>query len=319
MNANLGKTEFTPSEIDDLRGRLKALKAAQEASWTNVAGWVGVPSGTISAWTEGTYNGGKYYDNQTVPAAVYRFFLASEEKAALQAVMPADPDFQMTTSADRMLKVMAVAQLGDMGLISTPPGCGKSAAIKQYQATRPLVFVATMKPSTRGVNTMLLSILAAMNDRVTKGTPQALSERVIERVRQVNGALLVVDEAQHLSPQALDELRAIHDCTEVGVLLSGDENLLVALRKYPQLFSRLGVRHTQNKPLLEDVSAVAAGWGIAKGAELAFLQEIGRKSGGLRAVAKTIKLAKRAAQADGTPVSVGDLRDAYGQRYGEAA
>lgn len=316
MNINLGKTEFTPVEIDDLRDRLKRYKDETGSSWVELGKMVGIPNGTLSTWVPGTYNSGRIYENHDIPGAVHRFFQSLEEKAELEAAMPSEPDFQMTPSAKRMMTVLAMAHLGDMALISATPGTGKTASVKQYAGTRGQVFVCAMSPATRGVNTMLIAILAAMGERDAKGTPQALSARVRSRVRGA-GALVVIDEAQHLSAQALEEIRSIHDETECGVALVGDENLLANLKRYPQLYSRLGIRHVQTRPLQEDISTIAAAWKVTRGAELAYLQEIGRKSGGIRALTKTMKLALRAAQSGGAPLQIDDIRDAYAQRYGE--
>ncbi|MGI8839724.1 MAG: AAA family ATPase [Caulobacteraceae bacterium] len=318
MNANRGKTEFTPEEIDDLRDRLRAHKDKLGLSWADLGKISGVPTGTISSWVPGAYNNGKLYDNHDIPGRVWRFFASLEEKEALEAAMPAEPDFQLTTSARRMMTCLAMAQLGDMALISTPPGIGKTAAIKQYAATRGQVFVVTASPASRGVSTVLIAILAAMGERDAKGTPQILSARARARVRDA-GALLIIDEAQHLSAQALDEVRSIHDDTGCGVALAGDETLIANLKRYPQLYSRLGVRHSQPRPLIEDISIVAAAWKVERGATLAYLHEIGRKSGGIRTLTKTLKLAVRAARAGGAPLDVTDLRDAWAQRFGEAA
>jgi len=318
MNASLGKTEFTAEEIDDLRDRLKARREKNGLSWADLAKVTGVPQGTLSGWVPGTYNGGQIYGAHDIAAKIHRFFLSLEEKEALEAAMPSEPDFQMTTSARRMMTCLAMAQLGDMALISTPPGVGKTAAIKQYAATRGQVFVVTASPASRGVPTVLIAILAAMGEREARGTPQLLSARVRARA-QGAGALLILDEAQHLSPQALDEVRSIHDETGLGIALVGDETLAAGLKRYPQLHSRLGVRHSQPRPLIEDITIVAAGWGVTKGATLAYLHEIGRKAGGIRTLSKTMKLALRAARAGGAPLDVSDLRDAWSQRYGEGS
>ncbi len=318
MNANLGKTEFTLPEIDDLRDRLKAYREAQGLSWADLAKVTGVAQGTLSGWVPGTYNNGNLAGTHDVAGKVHRFFQSLEEKAALEAVMPSEPDFQLTTSARRMMTCLAMAQMGDMALISTPPGLGKTASIKQYAATRAQVFVVAASPASRGVPNVLIAILAAMGERDAKGTPQALSARVRARVRD-SGALIVLDEAQHLSSLALDEIRSIHDDTGCGVALVGDENLLANLKRYPQLYSRLGIRHSQPRALVEDINAIAAAWGVERGGELAFLQEIGRKGGAIRTLTKTMKLAVRAARAGGAPLDVADLRDAWAQRFGDAA
>jgi len=316
MNADLGKTTFSPEEIDDLRERLKSHKDRLGLSWADLAKITGVTSGTLSAWVPGTYNKGEIHKNMDVPTRIHRFFQSVAEKAALEATMPSEPDFQMTVSASRMIKVLQLSHMGDMGLISSPPGVGKTAAVKQYAATRANVFVVTVSPATRGVPYVLLAVLAAMGEAGAKGTPQGLSSRVRARVRDA-GALIIVDEAQHLSSQALEELRSIHDETECGIVLVGDETLITVLKKFPQLYSRLGIRHSQPRPTTEDISTLAEAWGVPRGAELSYLMEIGRRAGGLRTITKTLRLAVRGAMAGGAPMEVADLKDAFAQRFGE--
>jgi DNA transposition AAA+ family ATPase len=316
MNLDLGKTAFTPEEIDDLRDRMKAFKDKRGLSWTDLAKISGVAQGTLSSWVPGTYNGGRVHENQDVPRQVHRFFLGLEEKETLEAALPSEPDFQMTPSAHRMMTCLAMAQLGDMALISTPPGCGKSAACRQYAATRAGVWIATASPSTKGVPTILGAILEAMGERPGSRHPASLSARVRKRVTGA-AALIIIDEAQELTPMALNELRAIHDSTDCGVALVGDETLWTTLRQYPQLYSRLGIRHSQGRPTPQDVAVIAQAWGVNKGAELAYLQDLSRKGGGIRTVTKTMKLAVRSARAGGAPLEIGDLRDAASQRYGE--
>jgi len=318
MNVLLGKTSFTPEEIDDLRDRLKAHKEKTGLAWSQMAQITGVPQGTLSSWVPGTYNQGKLYESHDIAAKIHRFFLKLEERDALEAALPQEPDFQLTQSAKRMMTCLAMAQLGDMALIATPPGCGKTASVRQYAATRSQVFIATMSPASRGVQTMLIAVLSALGEKDGKGSPAFLSARVRARLTRAE-ALVVLDEAQHLSAQALEEMRSIHDETDCGVALVGDETLHANLKRYPQLYSRLGVRHVQPRPTAEDIIALAKGWGVERGPELSFLQEVGRKPGGLRTLTKTMKLAVRSARAGGAPLEVADMRDAFAQRFGETA
>jgi DNA transposition AAA+ family ATPase len=313
MNADLGKTEFTAAEIATLRARLKQHKGDGKLSWADIEAQTGVAASTIAAWTTDKYAG----DNESIAAKIHRFFLQYAEQEELAQHLPTEPGFQPTLTATRIMRALTMAQLGDMVAIATPPGLGKTASCRQYHATRQQVWLVTAAPSIRGAPTLLIAILRAMGVKDAKGTPQALSAQIRERVTGSRG-LIIIDEAQHLSSQALEELRSIHDETDVGVALVGDENLIINIRKFTQLYSRLGLKHTQPRALAEDVRMLAAAWGISSGAELAFVLEIGRKPGGLRAVTKTIRLARLSADAEGTPLSVGDLRDAFAQNYGHS-
>lgn len=54
--------------------------------------------------------------------------------------------------------------------------------------------------------------------------PQKRSRATSSRLKGTQG-LLIVDEAQHLSAGAIDQLRAVHDRAEVGLALLGNEEV----------------------------------------------------------------------------------------------
>ena len=63
--------------------------------------------------------------------------------------------------------------------------------------------------------------------------------------------LLVVDEAERLSPAALEHLRDRFDRRDLGLLLIGMPGIEKRLARYPQLYSRIGFAH-QYRPLGDD-------------------------------------------------------------------
>jgi len=303
MNASLGKTEFTASEIADLQSRTMSLKATR--TWKEVSQLLGVPEGTISSWAPGKYAG----DNANVAAIVHRYFIAESEREELAADLPSVPSFLVTPTSRRFMTCLRMAQMGDMSAVAGAPGTGKTATLIQYQATNPKVIVATISPASSGQPNMLLEILRAMGE-THKGTPQHLSGLIRRKVAG-GGWLIAIDEAQFLQANALEELRSIHDATGTGVALFGDERLIMRLKPYPQFFSRLGVKHAQGKPQLEDVTVIAEAWGVRSGPELAFCQTIGLKNGGLRSLTKALRNATFAARQEGVPLHLAHLRDAW--------
>ena len=68
-----------------------------------------------------------------------------------------------------------------------------------------------------------------------------------ERVRQNDVTrlveLLIVDEAERLTPTALELLRDQHDRTHLAMILIGMPGIDERFRHYPQLYSRLGFSH----------------------------------------------------------------------------
>jgi len=55
--------------------------------------------------------------------------------------------------------------------------------------------------------------------------------------------LIIVDEADRLKLQALEELRSIFDKSKVGIILIGMPGMQKKLSRYPQLYSRVGFVH----------------------------------------------------------------------------
>lgn len=55
--------------------------------------------------------------------------------------------------------------------------------------------------------------------------------------------LLIVDEAERLTPTALEMLRDRHDRTRLAMILIGMPGIDQRIRHYPQLYSRLGFSH----------------------------------------------------------------------------
>lgn len=303
MNASLGKTEFTESEIADLQSRVMALKASR--TWKEVGQLVGVPEGTISSWAPGKYQG----KDGNIAAIVHRYFLSASERDELAAVLPTVPDYVPTPSSRRFITCLRMAHMGDMAAVAAAPGVGKTAALTQYQATNPKVVIVTISPAHSSMPNMLAEILKAMGE-TAKGMPQHLSSLLRKKVSG-GGWLIALDEAQFLNANALEELRSIHDATNTGIALFGDERLISRLKPYPQFFSRLGTKYSLAKPLAEDVTMVAAAWGVDRGPELQFCQDIGRRPGALRALTKALRNATFAARQDGTPMHLSHLKEAW--------
>ncbi|WP_455903647.1 AAA family ATPase [Microbacterium sp.] len=63
--------------------------------------------------------------------------------------------------------------------------------------------------------------------------------------------LLIIDEAERLTPMALELLRDQHDRTHLAIILIGMPGIDQRFRHYPQLYSRLGFSH-HYRPLGRD-------------------------------------------------------------------
>jgi len=145
---------------------------------------------------------------------------------------------------------------------------------------------------------------------------------VVEGLTMRFGGLIAIDEAQELSEKALDEIRSWHDKTGIGIALVGDERVIGRLggirrAELGRLHSRISMRITQAHPKLEDADVIIRGWGVNEPAHVKLLRGLVTKPGGLRGIAKTIKLAGLMAAGEDRAVSLSDLQEAWAQRNTE--
>ncbi len=295
------------------RSWLLRHKSETGLSWKEIADRSGIPQGTVSQFGPGTYKG----DNDDVARKVVRYRQTVEAQAELLMDVPQAPGFVPTRTATQINRLLAWAHMGKMVVIAGGPGLGKTRACENYAAGASNVFMATMSQSSAGLNPMQMELLAAMGEPDATGTPQKLSRRICDKVRGKR-ALIVIDEAQALTEKALEELRAIHDRTGVGLVLVGNDGVLQRLeggaRKaaYAQLYSRVGMRMIRNVPLTEDAVSIAEAWGLTESREINFIVEIATKPGGLRSATMVMELATMLGLDDGER-TLTHLRAAWAQ------
>lgn len=302
----------SPVEVE-ARAWLNTHKDAAGLSWPQIGKLTDVASSTLSLFATGKYSG----SNETIAAKVLAYRERLTSQSALSSQLPVVPDWFDTPTATRLTSLLQWAQSGEIVLIVTTPGIGKTRVAERFAALDPNVWLATMAPSTAGVATMAIEVAAAIGLGEVKGSPQQLSRQVKTRVQGKKG-LLIIDEAQELTDKALNELRGWHDQTKVGIALMGNENVVGQIdgRKsaLAQISSRFSIRHVQVAPIAGDIDALLDAWGIAAVDQRAFLAKIGAMPGALREMTHTIKIAAMAAVGSGQALSLSHLRDAARQR-----
>lgn len=305
-------SDNSPAELD-ARAWLNDHKAEQGLSWPQISKFTDVAASTLSLFATGKYNG----NNQAVASKItaYRSRLASQAEIAADA--PMMPEWFDTPTSKRLNQLLGWAQSGEIVLIVTTPGIGKTRVAERFAANDPNVWLATMSPSTAGVATMAIEVAEAIGLGEIKGSPQQLSRQIKAAIKGKNG-LLIVDEAQELTDKALNELRGWHDRTKVGIVLMGNETVVGQMegRKsaLTQISSRFSIKHVQVKPMPGDMDVLLDAWGIMDAEQRGFLSKIGAMPGALREVTHTIKIASMAALGTGQQLTLAHLRDAARQR-----
>lgn len=302
----------SPVEVE-ARTWLNTHKDETGLSWPKIGKLTDVGSSTIGLFASGKYTG----NNEAVAGKVLAYRSRLTSQAEIAADVPTVPEWYDTPTATRLTSLFKWAQSGEIVLIITKPGIGKTRTAERFEANDPNVWLATMSPSTAGVSTMLIEVAAAIGLGEVKGSPQQLARQIKTRVKGKKG-LLIVDEAQELNDKALNELRGIHDQTGLGLVIMGNEVTVgqMAGKKsgLAQISSRFSMRHVQADPLSGDIDALLDAWGIEAADQRSFLAKVGATPGALREVTHTIKIANMAAFGTGKAMTIAHLRDAARQR-----
>lgn len=317
MNIDRGKESFTTEEVDELRERLRAWKDAAEIGWEPTADKVGdVGGSTLSAWCSGKYAG----DMKGVAWKVNRFFLAEQARMELELTAPIVPGFRMTPTARKITAQLQWARRGKMVVATGHPGVGKTAAFEQFVADTPNAFLVTMSPATRSPTSMMIAILkAAGSTSAYGGRAMNLLQAIIDRLNGMN-AVMIIDEAQHLDDDAIEQLRAIHDVLKCGLCIAGNPEVMKRVQRgartaaFAQLSSRVSWPAHYERPTDGDLEVILAAWEVTKDSEKAFLKGVSSQGGGLRSVTQCLEMATLDSRSTDEERTLGHLRAAWQQR-----
>jgi len=316
MNAISDEGTFTEQQHAELRAEAKRVAKAEFPSLAKAALDADMGYSTFSAYLNGTYNG----NNDACAADVQKWLRARAERAKAVLTKPQIPGFVLTPTAAKIIPILQYAQMSpDFGVVIGQPGLGKTEALKHYRDTNPNVWMATMEPASAKPGMMLREIARSMGMEL-KSLGDA-SHEVKRRVRGTNG-LLIIDEAQHLSVLALDQLRSIHDATKIGIVAAGNEKLSALTggggRKpeLAQLSSRVGMRVNLRRPMVGDIDALLRAWAVTDQDEQKWLRVIAAKPGALRSMSNVLKLATMLAAGAEQPRNIHHMKAAWAQLAG---
>jgi len=166
-----------------------------------------------------------------------------------------------------------------IGLCYGPPGVGKTLSARQYAhwdvvepylaawgnaervrqgpygqlaACHTVLYTPTVTTSARSLEREIADLVMEMNCVVDHAlAAQAAPDSARERD---HCTLMIVDEADRLKMQGLEQLRDFYDRGTVGLVLIGMPGLEKRLARYPQLYSRIGFAHAF-RPLSEEEMA----------------------------------------------------------------
>lgn len=312
---------FIDKHADDLEDwrqiRSQVAEIAIANGWTKaeVTRRSGMKDGTFSQWFSGTYPGRL----ENINKQLSNWVSAVIEAASMPAI-PTSPVFIKTRISGEIAQTLQWAQMtADLVIITVAAGIGKTATCRHYRATHPHVFHATISPHTKTVHGMLVELASELD--VHENNPARLTRAIGAKLgRNGGGSLLIVDEAQNLVDDAINQLRHFSDIHQCGIALVGNEEVYsrfvaqVKGRSYAQLKRRIGKHLRRQKPYAEDIAAFIRAWGVTDPECTRLLTGIGLKGGALGQIDKTMKLASMIALGDNREVTIRDIEAAWKNR-----
>ena len=267
---------------------------------------------TLSSYLQGQFKG----DEKRLERALGRFL----SRQNLQESPAFKPDFCMTSVAEDIIGALFQAQIdGDIALVVGPSGVGKTWAAAYYANSEPGAYLVTATPAW-STQSLVASIARRLElDRASKLLDLLLAE-VTEALRD-SGALVIVDEAQHLNSRSLETLRGLYDETGIGLAFVAQLQFYALLQRgdgrvsYDQLMNRVGVRLTLREAGLDDLTML-----LPPATPASVVKYLHTRTGGcLRAAVKTYARACRVAatSGDGAAVTLQLVKELLGdQRQG---
>ena len=225
-----------------------------------------------------------------------------------------------THTVDDVIMAVSFAEAaGDISLIYGDAGLGKTVSLKEYVSLHPDTIYVELKDcdkSTKGVCEKILSCIG----KELHGVDRLLVDTITDYLMN-NPRLIIIDEAQHLSIRALENLRAINDSTETGIVLCGNPTVYDRMHgrgqaHFAQLYSRIGIRRHIVEPELEDITKIFLHYGLDK-ESLLYLHKLALQRGGIRNCVKVLNIALQLRDSEKEPLSIDHLQSAYQLRNGE--
>jgi DNA transposition AAA+ family ATPase len=221
---------------DDLRREFAAFLEAHHITISSASRSMAVSQAALSTWCNDKFRGDKTKMERNVRAFLIR------EAQRVTAIAKATP-FVETTVARRIHEAAEICHiLGRMGLCAGPSGVGKTYAVKEYVKKNPQVIL--IEGHLRMATSDVMREIHRATGGDGRGTVHAMIMEIVAKLKD-SGRLIIVDEAEHLHCNTLDQIRRIHDWAGVGVMYVGLDRFRGQVRSlrgdYEYIVNRIAV------------------------------------------------------------------------------
>ncbi|MEX1034415.1 MAG: AAA family ATPase [Sneathiella sp.] len=213
---------------------------------------------------------------------------------------PSRFEYVETPTAKSIMNLLDYCKVeNDIGVIVGKPGVGKTTALKRNAMTGKAVKFCPMSPALNSMGAMLKYLVETICYYHPEAQLHANHEHLMNVVEQSAVGMLIIDEAQMLSDQIIDELRCLYDHNNFPLIFCGNADFRSRFNNtkaasFTQFTSRVGVRFDIDEPRDGDVEAICDSLRIDRSANTRkYISEIAKSSGALRIIGKIAKIAGR--------------------------
>lgn len=219
---------------------IESYKANENLSQKQAGKNIGVSDSIISQLKSGKYIGDV---NAQIEKIENYFSVKSEQKQNYREL-----EYAETSISSKVYSVIKVCRIkGGLASFSGDAGIGKTKAAMKFVRDNPgnTVYI-TMNPCFRSVKSLLKLIAAQMGVRQTGGIDDMW---IAIRNRIADGTVWIFDEAQHLTYNAIETIRAFSDdCASsgktLGICMIGNIDVNRKLSAFAQLDNRTKLKPT---------------------------------------------------------------------------
>lgn len=317
IEAMLASDEYTDEQL------ILAVREAMAEDKLNQAGGAracGISVSTFSAWLGETYKGNR----KNFDRAVIQWLRSRKDQQKTRSAMPPPISFVETPTSQAIMALLVRAQFEPaMVTITGSPGIGKTMSILEHRRCHPNVLHITASKSTSRAASILDCLCDLLG--IYEGSPARRGRQIAASLKGRN-ALIVIDEAQHLTMDAIDELRNFHDNPDcaVGLAFVGHADVRRRMTgggrrgQYAQLTSRFAAHMVREKPSPSDINAVLDAEGIADPDARKLLKTVAAEPGALRELKFVLRSARMIAhEMDAEAPDASHIEAAHKQRQVE--
>lgn len=278
---------------------LLAFMASSGKSQRQVAREIGISSAQINQFLADKYEG----DSDSTSDKILQYLAVAEKRLNTDKTVVFYPELHNTREA--LFTCSYAHRNNEIALLCGDAGAGKTEALTYYRDNNPGVILVTANACIQSA-TAILQLICVELGKQAPYRRNAIMNLLVAQLAGTN-RLIIVDEADHLSLQAIQALRSLNDQAHVGVVLSGNNKIYLQMYsprrgyEFDQIRTRIVVRKkVVNDYTAKEIHGVFPDLGDT---ETGYLLKLANRES-LRTAIKIYRIASDAAQEAKIPLNI---------------